>query len=312
VGDVAFEQITAGDVHSCGLAQDGAAYCWGWNAFFQRGNSLDLRDAEPVPVSGGRRFIGISAGAHHTCALGVDSLAYCWGYNRYGQLGNESTATMSAPTPVQGGLKFRQLSAGSWHTCAVTRAGEPYCWGRNEVGQLGIGSGVVIATVPTVVAANVAFSQIDGGETHTCAVAMNNDLYCWGSSEHGELGDGSAFKPGLAGATTPVRTSNILPRGSAISAGAGHTCALDTSSQPWCWGSGEFGQLAIGSTQDHHHPQPVMLFRQRLNVSALAAGGATHACALIEERVFCWGTGQSGQLGVANSTFAGIPQQVAD
>ncbi|MGQ0560237.1 MAG: RCC1 domain-containing protein [Gemmatimonadota bacterium] len=311
-GGVTFTEITAGENHTCALANDNNAYCWGWNAFFQRGNPLDPRDAEPVKVVTNEKFTSISAGAHHACALSVDSLAFCWGYNRYGQLGIGSQATGTQAIQVTGSIKFASISAGSWHTCALTRVGVGYCWGRNDFGQLGIGSNAVSVSTPTVLSTSVRFRQIDGGESHTCGVATDSRFWCWGSDEHGELGTGGVFKPGLPASGVPVPVSSLFPSGSAIFAGVSHTCAIASGGAPRCWGRGEFGQLANGSSQDHFQPQPVNLLAQRIAVTRFALGGTRHACALVDRSVYCWGTGTAGQLGVAQSTFTALPQRVHD
>jgi alpha-tubulin suppressor-like RCC1 family protein len=317
-GGLSFSQITAGDNHTCALTTSGEAYCWGWNAFFERGNDVDGRDAEPVKPITERRFTSISAGAHHTCALATDSIAYCWGNNRYGQVGDGTINTGIRPRVVQSLVKFKQISSGAYHACAVDAAGVLYCWGRNEYGQLGIGANALSSLLPVAVNTNLRFSSVDAGATHTCAIAVDRRFFCWGSSEYGELGDGAVFKPGLPGALVPAPVSSQFPIGVAISAGQSHTCAIDPNGAAACWGRGEFGQLANGSLADNYHPQPVHLQptgqhkSDFFTMTAVAAGGATHACGLADLSVYCWGTGRFGQLGVANMTFAPLPLRVAD
>ena len=318
-GSVSFAQITAGDNHTCALSTNGTAYCWGWNVFFQRGNPSDQRDAEPVAVATQLRFTSISAGAHHTCAIGTDSLAYCWGNNQYGQLGDSTTNTGATPVRARTTLKFVQINSGSWHTCAITPVGGLYCWGRNDQGQLGIGStSAVFVTLPSAAVITEPFAQVDGGLSHTCGVARSGNFYCWGSSEYGELGDGSVFRPGLPAAATPTRLASTFARGTSISAGVSHSCAIGDNGNGRCWGRGLYGQLANGSFGDQYFPQPVHLqpggqhTNDLLVFTQFATGGAQHACGLADRSVYCWGTGTLGQLGVEGSTFAPMPQRVSD
>jgi alpha-tubulin suppressor-like RCC1 family protein len=313
-GNLVFDQITAGENHTCALTTDGSAFCWGWTAFYQLGNNVpsNYADAEPIPVTTNLRFRSISAGSHHTCALSLDSLAYCWGLNRYGQVGDGTTITPVVPKAVQGSLKFVSISAGAWHTCALTAAATAYCWGRNDLGQLGLGSAVLLTNAPALVNTAVRFRQIDGGYTHTCAVALDTKFYCWGSNEYGEAGDGSYFKPGIPGATSPALVSDHFPTGTAISAGAGHTCAIGPGQLSRCWGRGDLGQLANGANVHQAHPQPFLLFAVNLPVTAFATGGLTHSCALVDRSVFCWGQGSSGQLGLAQLSVSFLPQRVRD
>ncbi len=306
-GNFDFEQITAGLAHTCALATDGTALCWGSNVNFQ-----------PVPLATTVKFRSISAGKLHTCAISVDSLAYCWGNNTFGQLGDSSTMReFPLPNVVGGNHRFVQISAGGWHTCALTAPGRAYCWGRNDQGQVGTGSIALQVVAPTPVNTTVSFLQIDGGATHTCAVAADTRFYCWGGNEFGEAGVGGASGAG-PGLLTPTPISEFFPNGAAIAAGEHHTCAVHSNGQARCWGRGIYGQLGNGAVVTHYHPQPIYLQPNALHqgdlftIHELATGGLTHMCVLSEERVYCWGTGNSGQLGVPGSAFTLLPQRVGN
>jgi alpha-tubulin suppressor-like RCC1 family protein len=310
-----FMAISAGEAHTCALALDGRAFCWGWNAFYQRGNATDPRNSEPVPVTTTLRFKRISAGAHHTCAIGSDDVVYCWGYNKFGQNGDGTTNTGIEPVAVTGRLRADQISAGHWHTCAV--AGEAaYCWGRNDSGQLGTGIAALIGLEPAVVRGAVRFQQVSAGAGHTCGVSRDGTAYCWGSNEYGELGDGSVFRDGLVGssAPSPARIETV----SQISAGVSYTCAVRAATaNVSCWGRGLLGQLGIGETRDHYIPQPVHLqptiqhTGELFTLTQLATGGSTHVCGIAEGSLYCWGTGRSGQLGAQDRTQSFLPQRTS-
>jgi alpha-tubulin suppressor-like RCC1 family protein len=100
-------------LQSCGVADGGAAYCWGDDSFGQLGvpaESLTQRcDAQklvcstvPVQVSGGLRFAQISAGlGSHTCGVTTDGSIACWGLGVSGQRGDGTTTyVVSTPTIV--------------------------------------------------------------------------------------------------------------------------------------------------------------------------------------------------------------------
>ena len=78
--------------------------------------------------------------------------------------------------------------------------------------------------------------------THACGV-VDGVLWCWGSDDKGQLGDGKMTQqllPVLAlGVTEPVR---------AVAVGGHHTCAVTTAGGVLCWGSNSFGQLGTGTT----------------------------------------------------------------
>lgn len=76
---------------------------------------------------------------------------------------------------------------------------------RNDFGQLGDGqSGIMRVTSPVAVVTDVAFTVIDLGVYHSCALDTDGQAYCWGANGSGELGIGTrtnsatpAMIPGL-------------------------------------------------------------------------------------------------------------------
>src|SRR5438876_940347 len=106
-GGLTFATISAGSRHTCALAPDGTAYCWGWNSWPYMGHGWlgtgdTVNRAVPTPVMGGLAFAAISAGGRHTCGLTPNGVAYCWGFNAAGQLGTGDDVTKTIQTAVIG------------------------------------------------------------------------------------------------------------------------------------------------------------------------------------------------------------------
>jgi hypothetical protein len=73
-------QVNVGRLHTCLVATDNRAYCWGWNAMGQIGDGTTSFDRPtPTLVAGGLSFRQISAGQYHTCGVTTANRAYCWG-----------------------------------------------------------------------------------------------------------------------------------------------------------------------------------------------------------------------------------------
>ncbi len=204
-GGLTFRSITAGGFagvggpgndHTCALASNGAAYCWGDNEAGQLGQfTSDLNaHAVPAPVAGDGRYSAITAGlGRHTCALSLAGTASCWGQNSFGALGNGNTSNSSAPVAVSGGYTFARLVAGGFigHTCGVTSSGVTTCWGDNERGQAGDAS-TNNRLQPVRVKGELPFVELDAGFSHTCGRTATGSVYCWGAGAAGQLGTGLA------------------------------------------------------------------------------------------------------------------------
>jgi alpha-tubulin suppressor-like RCC1 family protein len=100
MGGRSWLMLAAGGAHTCGIATDSLAYCWGANNAGQLGDSSFTDRPAPVAVHGGIHFVWITAGDAHTCGFSTTGLAYCWGDNGDGQLGDGSMTPRFTPVLV--------------------------------------------------------------------------------------------------------------------------------------------------------------------------------------------------------------------
>lgn len=250
-GDRRFKSIAAGGDHTCGVALDGAAYCWGNNARGQLGTGDNSGSSIPVLVKGGLTFASISAHILATCGVTTDGEGYCWGDNRSGVLGNGTTTDSRTPVRVADNHRFSSITMGMWIACGLAMTGEAYCWGDNFYGQLGLGStGGGLRLTPQPVTGNISWRLIDAGVGVVCGVSTSNLGYCWGDNEWGQLGNGTelnASAPRAIAGNLALRT---------ISADW-HVCALDMQATAYCWGAGREGSVGDGRLQDVSLPVKV-------------------------------------------------------
>jgi alpha-tubulin suppressor-like RCC1 family protein len=86
--------------HTCAIATDGSAYCWGQCARCGKlGDGQFASSMVPVPVAGGLTFKSIDTGGDTSCGVTVDDRGYCWGWNF--MLGDQ-TECWGVPTRVPG------------------------------------------------------------------------------------------------------------------------------------------------------------------------------------------------------------------
>lgn len=320
-----YVSIGKGDYHACAIATDSNTYCWGENNIGQLGNGTTTNSTTPVAVSqgalpAGSRFKQITAGEDYTCAIATNDRAYCWGRNTYGGLGAGSTTTSYTPLAVsQGvipaGVNFTAIASGEFHTCAIATNDRAYCWGYNPNGQLGNGtttnSSTPVAVSQGSIPAGVNFKQISVEDRHTCAIATNDRAYCWGEGTSGQLGNGAG-----ASSLTPVAVSQgALPAGvnfKQISVGYLASCAIATNDRAYCWGINNYGQAGMGSLGDHTTPVAVLQGDIPAGVNfAEISSSNLHVCATAtNNRVYCWGYGQYGQIGNGSTGNRSIPTAV--
>lgn len=285
--------VAAGDGHTC-MRTNSAIQCWGANNYGQLGDGTTLSRVVPSvpPITPGGP---LRSGLHHTCAVIDGGSVHCWGLNGDGQLGSASTFTTHAvPVAVVGLTGVVSIGMGERHACAATAEGAVSCWGKNEFGQLGSGTTASRRSSPVTIPA-LSLRALGTGSSafHSCGIAANGDVYCWGRGDAGQLGNGATT-------STPIAVLVELPEDTLeLALGKRHTCSR-SETHIYCWGDNQTGALGIGNTGTLLITTPV-----RLNTAldpgttplAIAAGD-DFTCALLSSgAVKCWGLNRSGQLG---------------
>ncbi len=305
----------------CALTQSGDAFCWGLNAYGERGVSTSqqvVRSPNRIPDS--PAFTSLATGAQFVCGLTAAGEAYCWGGNHRGQLGNGQVSPQAGgmqhtPVPVLGGLRFTQISASDGpgsprgFVCGVTAEGDTYCWGTNPAGQLGIGVADTLPyPQPQRVRTGVRLRSVTAGSVHACGLDAQGQAYCWGSNYAGALGRDTLksarcntplYHADATGAYFYEGSCELEPiavatshRFRSLSAGLSRTCGVTLHGIAYCW-----GQLREASGAPLHTAEPVrvggaLTFRQ------LDAGFGNHMCGVTPtDAVYCWGPNTHGQLG---------------
>jgi alpha-tubulin suppressor-like RCC1 family protein len=286
------QSISTGDDHTCAVYVNGAARCWGSNAFSQLGDgtAVALRPLPTAVVGLNSGVAAITTGGVHTCALLNSGGIKCWGDNFSGQLGDDSLTERNAPVDVFGLTSgVINVSAGDQHTCAVTTFGSAKCWGDNYRGKLGDGTSVG-RTVPVNVFGLIGgVVQISTGADFSCAILSTGLARCWGDNSDGALGTGNTIS-----SRVPANV-NFPSEFTILRAGGLMACAIFTDMQLRCWGDNFVGELGNGLT-DAPQTSPLAVSGIATGATAIRAGyGQT--CAIVSGATRCWGKNDYGQLG---------------
>lgn len=301
---------SAGLFHSCAVANDGRAFCWGRNFDGQLGIGFSGGNFNtPQLVTGGQTWQSVQASTQHTCGLTTGGQMYCWGRNSLGQLGIgvRDFAIHPTPLPVVGGHTFQSVASlgatTSLSNCGVTTAGAMFCWGLNSQGQLGNGTVTFVEPTPLLVTGGHTWAGSVGMERRfTCGLTTTGDALCWGTNDFGQLGRGTI---------TPFQDPNPTPAlvvgghtFQSVSAGTANACGLTPAGVALCWGRNLEGDLGIG-TSSGNLPTPQFVtgghtFTQLSSGNVFTCGVRTDGAGL------CWGLNRLGQLGLGTFTFTGF------
>jgi alpha-tubulin suppressor-like RCC1 family protein len=314
--------VGTGYANGCAVLANGQVRCWGLNESGQLGNGTAVPGRFPAttvlaprgtagPLTGVRSVVGAEG---HACALLHSGQVRCWGLNELGQLGDGTDAEERrrpvAVRNVAGTANLTgvvALTASRFTTCAVLSSGQARCWGNGYDGQLGAGRTVAWSNRPVVVAAAqgagplTGVSQIDAGDSTTCARLTSGQARCWGDGVDGVLGNGGD-EPSLR----PVVVRNAAGTGPLlgvrrVSVGAEHACAAIAGGTVRCWGDNDYSQL--GSGGDSPVATLPVVVRNVANDGPLRGvayvdAGTSHTCALLTDGgVRCWGEAEYGELG---------------
>jgi alpha-tubulin suppressor-like RCC1 family protein len=149
--------------------------------------------------------------------------------------------------------------------------------------------------------ASLAARQVSTGRNHACAVVEDGSVRCWGSNQHGQLGDGTK-RP----SPTPVAVDG-LSGVAEVGVGDLFSCARGTDGTVSCWGDGSSGQLGDRDESPAETARPVLGLPR---VERLSVGSA-HSCAVIDDgTVMCWGEGLFGQCGPGEGIHRPVPRRI--
>jgi hypothetical protein len=287
-------QVSVGRDHVCVLLADGTVRCWGSNFQGELGTGqAGVGSMEPVPATVVPRGLTmLSAGVNATCGITGAGALVCWGWRTFNQFGLDGdppgvmyeavllpvTSAFYASDMRHFALTIDPISAPS---CGVS-GDSVLCLGR-FIGRRRLGASEGLNR-PTL--AKVGLSQM-------CALDGERRLHCWGRG----------YGVGVAGPGEVEHPIPILDDVRSFALGATHTCAATSNGQLLCWGDNREGKLGIGETtpdgsdQAHWRPTVVPGLEPVVQVTA----GTRFTCALgATGRIWCWGSNEAGQLGLAD------------
>jgi hypothetical protein len=284
-----FKSVSAGQAHACAVAEDDTLWCWGQNGEDQVTPEQDGDITAPIRVAPGGgigSYATVATGNNHTCALYADDQGVvCWGDNTVGQKNGDD----SYQVVLQGTPNARLLRAGSHHTCLVTgEQGELTCWGAD--GGYAIGNVDEGATFNDMIGPFTDPPIVDLGLGLDTSFVVDADGTVGFFGENGAASPPDDFATGGMAcdetgscAAPAVWEVDSFER---VAIAETYGCGTATADRTLlCWGE-ELPPLP-GLADSHAEPQPT-----EVQVDAgdfKVALGPTHACAIVDGDIRCWG-----------------------
>ena len=298
--------LVAGSPEARGQA---LVYAWGETTYHQLGTTPSSGNGTPQPVIGlpaGPKVLGATVTTSYTA---VNGKLYAWGdggswgpnpqavtglatgvtgigYGHVIQNGAAYKVNASNASPVVAAVPVltsgvTDISGFAGYNNAI-KAGAVYAWADNATPQLvaGLSSGVTAISVSKFGSPNLAIQ-----------------------------GDAAVYYGGSSGTqAVPVLTSGVT----SVAVGQGQFLAVK-SGQLYSWGSSNSnGKLGNGTTSSGDGVTPQLLTAAGLpsNFSKVGAGFESSYALTTTGRLYAWGYGDSGRLGVGGGSNLLVPTEV--
>ncbi len=302
VKDVPAQQLAMGGSFGCDV-KAGVARCWGANTHGELGRgTTSAFESRGAPVTLDEKIAQLATAQTSVCARTVTGRVWCWGDNANAQLGHPGPVFSATPLEVPVPVPVAKLAMHSDFALALGSDGRLFGWGNDSEGTLARSDENPMAwPVPEPVlrvAFDHRFKDVTAGQGHACGVDLDGVLWCWGRNTEQQLGTSSTEHQHR----TPIK---VLEGVSAAVAGAFGTCAI-RAADLLCWSEmpiDDQGQLikTIAPTQVELGGRPVRAVDLQW----------FHACAVTtDDKLWCWGRGIEGQLGLGALDPQPTPREV--
>ncbi len=304
-----FNYVAVGERHVMGISESGNLWAWGSNCDGRLGIDTNSNKNNPIQISFNVKFKNLYTYCYSSFALDESGILWTWGENYGGYLGNGTTISKTIPTQVHPEIKFKTFTCGGT-SLGIDESGILWAWGGNLGGSVGNGSNDLHVLSPAKIKADTKFKLISSGDKHNMAIDVDGNLWSWGYNGGGASSDGTNNWCVGDGTNINRRSPVLIKSGTkfkSISAGLGHSLAIDVMGGLWAWGNNGYGQLGDGTFIDK--AAPVQIMTGTKFQTAEAAYGVS--CAIDElGNLWSWGWNKYGQLGDGTKINKCTPVQV--
>lgn len=298
--------VTASGQLSCGVKTNGTGWCWGKGQSGSLGDGVggDHDEPDPVQIVDAGPWEKIEMSQNTGCGIKSDGTGWCWGQNANGTIGDGTKTNRNTPVEIDGSYTWLYITGNSQHTCGIRTNRSVMCWGQETGGRLGNGvtaSEQLSPIAPGVSvtngyfgggssgggALNTTMQTVSNGDYHSCAIASDDTVWCWGRGATYALGNAST-----ADHYTPIQTSS--DSWYSITSGTFQSCGIKMDGTGWCWGNNSNGSAGMGGVAKVQTPTQI----SGGGTWEVLSHGSNHTCGVkTGGDAYCWGSENYGKLG---------------
>ncbi|KAB2004271.1 hypothetical protein ES319_D11G186400v1 [Gossypium barbadense] len=306
--------ISLGARHAALVTKQGEVFCWGDANGGRLGNKINIDISHPKLVESlnGIAVQGVACGEYQTCSLTQSGELYAWG--------GEVCTSQWLPHKISGpldGINVLAVSCGEWHTAVVSTTGKLFTYGDGTFGVLGHGNTQSLLQPKEVESLKSLWvKSVACGPWHTAAIAEimtdrnklnanGGKLFTWGDGDKGRLGHADRDRKLLPTCVVQLMDHDFVQ----VCCGGMLTVALTSKGTVYTMGSAVYGQLGNPQAKD----KSITVVEGKLKQESVKeiSSGSYHVAALTSGgRVYTWGRGSNGQLGLGDTEDRHTPSLV--
>ncbi|KAK9106465.1 hypothetical protein Syun_022476 [Stephania yunnanensis] len=318
------ENISFGGKHAALVTRQGEVFCWGKENGGRLGHkiSMDVSCPKIVESLNGVHVKSVACGEYHTCAVTNSGELYTWG--DWG-LGANLTVNSSHRSPwlpkvlfsPLNGMHVSSVACGEWHTAIVSSSGQLFTFGDGTFGVLGHDNLQSFPQPKEVESLKgLRVKTVACGPWHTAAVVdimvdhykvntSSGKLFTWGDGDKGRLGHLDLERKLLPTCVARLIDHDFVQ----VSCGRMLTVGLTDKGAICTMGSAVHGQLGNPYAED----KSITIVEGNLKGDTVKniSSGSYHVAALTSTgRVYTWGKGANGRLGLGDVEDRNTPTLV--
>jgi alpha-tubulin suppressor-like RCC1 family protein len=191
---------------------------------------------------------------------------------------------------------YPRVSSGKEHFCRITNE-KLKCFGRNNLNQIGLESLYDDSRAnENEIYQGVSFKSISSAGDGSCAVSNDNQLYCFGDNNLGQL-NGKPAQPTIILPSTGPLAQEMR----SVYKGVNSTIFFDVNDQAFAMGYQEFGNLGLSSDINQLDRITISGTLSGLGIIDLSINQDSTCFISKDFQIGCMGNNSNGQLGVISA-----------